>query len=1051
MFKRIFLLKFLLLLLCVSAYAQERRITGKVREKDGSPLPGATIIEKSHRTNGTVASADGSFALTLKGTGNVIIVSLIGFDPQEVNVAGKDAVDIVLQVGSKTLGDYVVIGYQEVSRRKNTASIATVKGETIENLPAVSVDMMLQGRVSGVNVQNFTGEPGVRNTLVVRGNTSVLRGYDEARALSRPLYVIDGIPTSASELGEMESNGTGTNAIAGLNPNDIESIDILKDASAAAIYGSRGSNGIIIIKTKTPKLGKPQFNFSTYHGFTRRPQLAEVVGGAEERRLKMKLLNLYNEYTDNENLPMMLTDSLSPAFNNATDWQGMFYQNGQIDNYDVSMSGASEIFNYRVSLGHYKEDGIIKKTGFKRYTVMARLGAKFTPWLENQTRIRINRTDRPRSSNERTGSFFAFDTYSMPSSFFGLTEASKDYLLGNDRGQNKNINNQLELSTVFNVSLMKNLRFNTTLTYSNESQARNFYQPGLVRNNTFGFGASFSSKTEGIIMYNTLEYSKKFGKHDLNGIIGQNAEYTQYQNTFASADLIPNDYIWVVNVANKNYSTTSSLTTEEGMQSLFSRINYSFNDRYLLSAVFNFDASSKFGKDSRWGFFPSVSAGWIVSDEPFMKDLNWLSFLKVRGSYGVTGTQPQRNYLGYNTYVVNQASFQGSIGATSYNGVPVIRPNYFDGIAQKDLSWEESRQGNVGLEAGFFKDRIRVIADLYNRSTSKGFFSYLLPNSSGYTEAQTNAIGLRNAGVELTINTRNLSPRSKLQWYTDFVFSHNQNTITALPNGGRSIIFNYNTGVYGLDYLLTVGRPANQYYVFESRGIYSTQKDIPFNLLTGRLLTNFVGYEYHPGDPILVDQDGNFDIKEPMDQIIGGDPNPRYYGGLNNNFEYKGFTFGVFLSYTFGRSIMNSYLNRRLEYLFEGSGDGGETAFSRRAIFDVDKLNYWKREGDIADYPTLSLVRDQRSPYRFLDKNTMYIEDGSYVRIKTVTFGYNFQKPIIERLKLNRLRLYGVIDNMYTFQRNNIPDAEAVNAYGVYTGDGYPIPMKFTLGIDVGF
>lgn len=1050
MFKNILCLK-LLLLLCTLAYAQDRRITGTVKDKDGSPLPGVTVVEKGNRTNGSVVTGDGSFALTLKGNSNVVILSLIGYETREVDVAGQQVINITMQVSSKTLGDYVVIGYQEVSRRKNTASIATVKGETIENLPAVSVDMMLQGRVSGVNVQNFSGEPGVRNSLVVRGNTSVLRGYDEARALSRPLYVIDGIPSTASEAGILESNGTGTNPIAGLNPNDIESIDILKDASAAAIYGSRGSNGIIIIKTKTPKLGKPQFNFSSYMGVTRRPKLFEVVAGAEERRMKMKLLNLYNESVDNEFLPMMLTDSLSPDFNNATDWQGMFYKTGLINNYDLSMQGATDVFNYRVSLGHYKEDGIIRNTGFKRYTVLARLGAKITPWLSNQTRFRLSRTDRPRTANERTGSFFAFDTYSLPASFYALTEDSREYLLGSDKSLNKNINNSMEISTVFNADILKNLRFNTTVTYTSENGARNFYQPGVVRDNGYGFGSAFSSKTEGLIMYNTLDYTTRFGKHDLNFLVGQNAEYSQYQTNFGSADLIPNDYVWQVTVANKNYSNTYSSISEEGLQSLFARVNYSFNDRYLLSAVFNADASSKFGKDNRWGIFPSVSAGWIMSDEPFMQDLSWLSFLKIRGSYGVTGTQPERNYLGYNTYRVNVAGFEGNDAATSYNGVAVITPNYADGIAQRDLSWEESRQGNIGFEMGLFKDRIRLTVDGYNRSTSKGFFTYRLPVSSGYTEAQTNAMGLRNAGIELTLNTRNMAPRSPLQWNTDFVFSWNQNVITALPNGGRSIVFNYNSGVYGLDYLLTVGKPANQYYVFESRGIYSRDEDIPFNLLTGRKLTNFVGYEYHAGDPILIDQDGNFDLKEPMDQILGGDPNPKFYGGLNNTFEWKGFSVGVFLSYTFGRDIMNSFLNRRLEYLFESTGDDGENKLARRGMINVDRLNYWKRPGDVADLPTLSLVSRQRSPYRFLDKNTFYIEDGSYVRIKTITLGYNFQPALLSKLKLNRLRLYGVVDNLYTFQKTDVPDAEAVNAYGVYTGDGYPIPTKFTFGIDIGF
>lgn len=1033
-------------------FSQEQKISGLVKDSTGSPIPNVSVAVKGTKSTGTTTNASGSFTITLTGNSKVLVISAVGYASQEVNVSGQSSVIIVMQVNNKALTDVVVIGYQEVSRRKSTAAVATVKGETIANLPAPSVDMMLQGRVSGVNVQNASGEPGIRNTLVVRGNTSVLRGYDEARALSTPLYVVDGIPLSVTDLGSSDINGTGTNQIAGINPNDIESLDILKDASAAAIYGSRGSNGVIIIKTKRAKTGKPEFNFSTYAGITERPELMETMAGAEERRMKLGVLQLYNQYIDNETLPMMLTDSLNPAFNNATDWQGMFYDRGLINNYDLSMAGATETINYRLSLGHYREDGIIKNTGFKRYSVLATIGAKVTPWLQNLTRVRVSRTDRPRSINERTGGFFAFNTYDMPSSFMALTDESREFLLGNNSRTDKNINNDLQVSSAFTINILKNLNFNTTLNYETKNSNRDYYQPSVVRDNQQGFASSFSSKSEYITMFNTLDYTTSFKDHNLNVLIGQNVEYTQYRSNYGAADLIPNDYVWRVIVANKNYSYAYSSIQETGLQSLFSRLNYDFKDRYLLSAVFNFDASSKFGKDNRWGFFPSVSAGWIVSDEPFMQNgPAWLNFLKIRGSYGITGTQPERNYLGYNNYLVNSAGFNGNGSATSYNGTPVITPDYENGIAQKGLSWEESKQSNVGFEAGFFNNRIRLIVDAYNRGTSKGFFDYLLPNASGYTQAMTNAIGLRNTGIEVTLNTRNLSNKSPLQWTTDFTFSYNKNVITSLPNGGRNIVFNYNSGVYGLDYLLSVGLPANQYYVFEYKGIYSKESDVPFNLLTGQKFKNFVGWEYHAGDPILVDKDGNFDLKEPMDQIIGGDPNPKFYGGILNTFQYQGFSFSFFLNYTFGRDIMNSYLNRRLEYLFESTGDQGEDRLAYRAMMNIDKLNYWKHPGDNATLPTFSLVNGQRSPYRFFDKSTMYIENGSYLRVKNVTLGYNFNPRLLTKFKLKRLRLYGMVDNLLSFQQSDVPDVESVNAYGVYTGDGYPIPRKFTLGIDLGF
>ncbi|RBL91622.1 SusC/RagA family TonB-linked outer membrane protein [Chitinophaga flava] len=1045
-----------LLCLALSVQAQDLKVTGIVRDETGSPLPGVTIIEKGLSSNGTTSTSNGIFTITLKGSSKTLLFSFVGYLSREVNVSGRNNVNITMSADSKSLKDVVVIGYQEVSRKKNTAAIASVKGDVIKDIPAPSFDMLLQGRVAGVNVQNFSGEPGVRNSFVVRGNTSVLRGYDAARAVSSPLFVIDGIPTTTDDISQMSyGQGTNTNLLAGLNPNDIESIDVLKDASAAAIYGSRGSNGVIIIKTRKAHAGKAQFNFSTYHGMSEQRKLTELVTGAEERRMKLDVLNQYNQWEDNYKLPQMLTDSLNPTFNNNTDWQGLFYQRGMIHNYDMSISGGTELVNYRVSLGHYNEEGILKNTGFKRYSMISNVSIQITPKLSNRTIFRLYRTDRPRSVNERTGGNFSFKSDELPSSFYRLTPAGEEFLVGNSRKMDKNINNSMQLSTVFNYVVLPSLLFNTTVSYETSNSNRDYYSPAVVRDNGFGFASSFADKSEHLTIYNTLEYTKKLGQHTLNLIGGQNMEYNAYRNTYADADFIASDYVNTVNTANKNFSTASSAFQEYGLQSLFARVNYDFKAKYLLSAVFNADASSKFGKNNRWGYFPSVSAGWIISDESFMKGTsNWLSYLKIRGSYGITGSQPQENYLGYNTYTVNAAKFgdKDNSPATTYNGGSVIIPNYSSGIAQRNLSWEQSIQSNIGLEATFLKDRIRLTVDAYSRGTSRGFFDYRLPIYSGYDLAKTNAIGIRNAGVELMINSKNLPDKSAVQWFTDFNISYNQNVITSLPNGGRSLIVSYDGGAYGFDYLLDVGKPVNQMFVFENRGVYSRDSDVPFNYITGQPLKNVVGVPYKAGDPIIVDQVGNFNIKEPMDQIVGGDPNPKYTGGINNTISYKGFSFSFFLTFTMGRQILNSYKIRRYVKLFDGSGDNGETNLARGALFDLSKVNYWKKPGDIADIPSLSLrSADRDYHYAWLDGSTMYIENGSYCRLKNISLNYSFNPRVLKTLRLNRLRVYGIMDNVFTLQRSTVPDAEAVNAYGIYDGDGYPIPTKFTLGIDLGF
>jgi len=1040
---------------------------------DGKPLGGVSV-EVSGTKRGALSNDDGKF--TIRATpGETLTFHIVGYLPREYKVAGQTSgLIIALKQDPKSLKDAVIIGYQTLARRNVSAAVTSIDPRTIADVPTPTLDGLLQGRVAGLNVQNFSGEPGIRSTVVLRGNTSVSRSVNNdptsaagkaslARAVSGPLFVIDGVPQSTDDIAAINyGNGTNTDVLAGIPINDIESITILKDASAAAIYGSRGASGVIIIKTKKGVPGRTRINFSTYHGITERPTLDKVLIGAEETRAKLALIDHYGPYNDLDNLPIILTDTLNPAFNNANNYRAGMFQNGLVDNVDLSVTGGSEAVTYRYGLNYYNENGILKKSGLQRYSFNTNMGVKLSPRLNVSTQIRYNRISRPRSLNDITGGYGPFNggyyaSSRLPSSTLYLSPTSQDFIFGNSTNQtDANVNNNLTISPTIDWKISDKFTFNTVISYEMANSRRDTYTPGKYRQSGVGYAISFVDNSSNYLMSNTLQYTTSIGsQHHLNFLLGQNTEFHQYRSTDAEADGIPNDQISVVTVLNKTASKTYSDLIESGIQSGFFRLNYDFKGRYLLSAVFNADGSSKFGSNNRVGYFPSVSAGWIISDEPFLKGASdWLTMLKIRGSYGLTGRQPDdgNNYLSFNTYSIGAGNFAGSNSpqtlqniSFTYNGVPAISPNFAAGLANKNLTWEHSKETNVGVDLTLLNGRFNLTTDLYIRNTSQGIFSLVLPITTGFSTITTNAIGTRNSGIETQLTAHWLKPTGKFQWETDFNFAYNKNVITSLPNGGRDIVINQGA----TSYLLRKGHPINQFFLFQQTGIYKTDKDVPFNPITGSVL-NFYGYQFRGGDPIWKDQNGD-GVLDQNDYTPAGDPNPKMTGGFNNIFSYRNFSLAVFCTYTLGRQIYNDYLVGKLSGLVPtDDGDANPLhAISRNALPDLSNINYWQNPGDNAQYPSLSSFLGTR--YKYAAVSSQWVENGDYMRIKTVTLAYAFNPSVIQRLHMSRLRVYGMVDNLHIFQKALTPDAEQVDPFGIYNGSGYPIPKKITLGLDMSF
>ncbi|MBB1645098.1 SusC/RagA family TonB-linked outer membrane protein [Sphingobacterium sp. UME9] len=1032
-----------------SLIALGQQITGTVRDKNGKQLAGVTLRNTS-TSNSTQTDDQGNFKISGK-SGDVLETSFIGYERARQPIPATGKMTFTLVETLSILDEAVVIGYQSTSRKKATAAISSISGKDLENLPAASFDMLLQGRLAGVNVQNFSGAPGSSPTLAVRGTSAVSLNYsndDYYNVISNPLYVIDGVPQPTEQF-VGPNTGTGTNYLAGLNPNDIESVDVLRDASAAAIYGSRAANGVIMITTKKGRNGDPRFMLTGYGGLTQRPELREVTLGRTEREQKMRILKNQLSSNDFRNLPFMLTDSLNPAFNGNTDWQDLFYQKGKIKSADLSVSGGSAISSYRFSGNYYDEAGIIKATGFKRYTGRLNLSSKaINERLTINPIVAYSYNKRARGSGSDV-SPIALSAGSMPSSLFNLSDAKKAYLLGTydsslDNNESSNLNTNLNL--IFNIA--PGLTFTSQSAYIKDMANRVYNRPSALMSGAGNYSSAYSYENSQVRISNFLTYVKQFGKHSLNVLLGQEAEKNRMQNVSAWGSQGVSDQIQVVTGFLQNNIGANSDLQKWSQLSYLGRFSYDFDSKYLFSGAVRADGSSRFGENNKWGYFPSASVGWILTEENFLKNNPTFTLLKIRGSYGLTGSLPKSNYLQYNLYNVNNGGYQGNSGATSYNGQVAITPNFNNGVAQKNLSWERNRQWNLGVDMELYKGRFTAMVDVFNKENYDGLFDVMLPVTSGYDYAKTNSVGIRNSGVDIQLSADVLPRSSALSWRSNLNISYVKNRIMNLPNGGRDMVMDGDR--FDKSHILSVGSPINAFYLYKTLGVFSTLDDIPVNPYTGERYRNSNG-TFNPGDFYFEDIDGDYFVDvfnsgiNPDKRAIG-DPNFKWTGGWNNVFNYKDFSLTLFFTYGFGRDVLNLFESDQFNNSTSGDAVSNFTYYSIR---DLDKLNIWRQPGDKAEYAKYDIGTYR---YYYTSAQTFFLENGSYMRFKNLIFSYNLPERISKKWSISKVRFFGIVDNVARWQKSKkLPDAEAVNPYGEYNGGGYPIPRKYTLGFELTF
>ena len=708
----------------------------------------------------------------------------------------------------------------------------------------------------------------------------------------------------------------------------------------------------------------------------------------------------------------------------------------RIQNYDVNVSAYGEKTSYRLSYNFYDEEGTVIGTGFTRNTASLYLNARPYSFLNLTGNIRFSEMSRKKTN----GSINIFSTWSFPSSFFKLTDEYIENFKGNNLDElDKNLNRDLYANFQANIDFTPYLKWTTSYSFGYSTTRNDYFIPSY-RNDGNAYATSSSGSVKRWEIENYIQYLRSFKEtHNLSVLFGQGAEYSYIDNLWGEGNYIASNSIQTIQgVVSKNSNASSSIE-ERARLSWFARLSYDYKDKYLFSANWRMDGSSRFGKDNRWGHFPSVSAGWIITKESFFPENQVTDFIKIRGSYGITGNDPAGFYDAYRALTTN-VDYRGGSGITSYNGSGTIAYDFGSAVTSRELGWEESKQMNFGLDAHFLNKRIILTGDYYIRDSESMIFNYALPVTTGYTEAKNNLVSVRNSGVELQLSLDLLPHNWDWSWTIDANIAMNKNQIKKLPNGNRSIV----TGSPWMEWILTVGRPLYEITGWRSNGIYATDDDVPVDPLTGNRMT-FFGTTMQAGDIAVVEQNGDYNI-DYNDKVSLGNPDPKYYGGINTTVRWKGISLGVFCNYVIKRTFWNGFLSDRMNGGVYSAGGWGNVS---GPALDFGGLKYYTTPGQQADLPTL--IATNHMDNRHI-AHEIYTDNGSFFRVKNISMSYEFPTALVNKIKLQRLRVYGYMDNVWVFSKSKTyPDPENINTNGYANGSEYPLPHKFTLGAEITF
>lgn len=974
-------------------------------EKTKEPIIGATVQIKG-TTHGVVTDVQGKFHFE---TGQILpytlIVSSMGFKTKEV-IAENSGIRIFIAEDAKQLNEFVVVGYGTQKKSDLTGSVASVSKQIIEQTPVSSFDRLLQGSVSGIQVTQASGQPGSAVSIRIRGGNSITGGNE-------PLYVIDGFPVynDNNDVNAGVTSGPSINALASLNPSDIESIDVLKDASATAIYGSRGANGVVIITTKKGKQGQNSVSYETYYGQQELIKRIDVLTSSRDWAL------LKNDALIAAGKPAYYSQAQLDALQGGTDWQAVAFKKAPIQNHQLTFSGGDDKTRYAISANYFKQDGILRGSDFDRYSLRLNLDRTVSKKFKVGTNLTASRT----SANEANSSVVSTLLLLPPT--VSIYDANGNYTLqspfevalGNPIAT---LEQEINQTTTFRLlgsfsaeyNILENLVAKVLVGGDIINNKQNRYVPstlfeGYTTSGSASVGTKFVSTW---LNENTLTYTKALDKHSFNALVGYTQQRYENESVIANARGFVSDLLTYNNIASGSLNVLpASSASAWALQSFLGRINYNFDRKYYLTITARADGSSRFGKNNKWGYFPSAALAWNLSNESFLEKWDFVNNLKLRLSAGLTGNQEIGQFQSLAT-LSNNAYLFGDQLAVGF------APNR---IANPNLSWEKTTQIDFGFDLGLFNDRINFTVDAYLKKTSDLLLTVPVPYTTGYTTSLQNYGTVENKGIELTLNTQNT--RGKFQWTTNVLFSINRNKILSLGDGVSYLISDPN--------IAQVGQPLGSFYGFQSAGLLQTGDDVDKIPVIDPATTK-------PGDRLYADINGDGKVTQADDRTIIGSAQPKFLAGLTNNFSYQGFDLSVFFYASYGNQLFNQ--NRQQLELLSGQQNAASSALDRWTTSNATN--------------TVQRAKEDPAPVT----TSRYVEDASYLRLRTLTFGYTFPKGKLKAIK--NLRLYVLANNPLTLTKYTgyDPDVsrneQSTLQQGIDYGS-YPIAKSYQFGLNIGF
>jgi TonB-linked SusC/RagA family outer membrane protein len=1032
-------------------------ISGVVADAMGA-LAGASVKVKG--TNKVVVTdANGYFSLEADAQG-VLEVSFMGYSTKEVPIAGRAQFEINLEEGAQALDEVVVVGYGTQRKQDVSTSISSIKASIIEDMAVSSIEQALAGRMAGVQITQSNATPGAGFGIKVRGVGTITAG-------NSPLYVIDGVPLS-DDVGN--ATGITVSPLASIETMDVESIDILKDASAAAIYGSRGSNGVVIITTKKGMEGKPKVKYKGHVGAQSVTKKIDVLDAYEYSQLVFDAHNnayydqlksvgktsLFNPWatnqerwdilqsggTMNDNQGWMVPPEVLPYVMGEqeltdTNWQDAVLRVGFVQKHNLSVSGGTSYVKYFLSGNYQSEEGVVIHSDFTKMGFRTKVDVDMDKWkfggninITRNVYSLVNTEGRYSDDGILSAALGAAPIYPERNE-----DGEFNYEHNNTSYGNSKINNPVAIATLIDdrmtaiqmlatgyieYEILKGLNIKMQGSWNYNNYVRDYYRPAALPNSTnrtppSNPTAESRTKTKYTWMWeNTLNYKKNLGEHHITGLAGWTAQkYLGNANRITASDLPLNDLLYTI-PNNSIAKTWDSAKDEWSLLSALARVQYNYADKYLLSAAIRADGSSRFGVNNRWGYFPSVSAAWYVSEEDFLKETGWLSSLKLRASWGATGNMSIGNYASFGTVNGDNYVFGGTTTIGMKEGT----------LGNPHIGWEKNVQVNVGVELGLFK-WLNIEADVYQGTTTDMLLNVPVLESSGFSTVLQNIGKLTNKGIEISVSTNHKI--GKVTWINSFNYAVNRNKVVSL--GGNAEMVTQANSV--IDFITKVGEPIGNYYTYVVDGIYQNQAEIETDVANGLIVPNA-----RPGD-FRFKKFGEDETINADDKVITGNYLPDFTYGFSTTLKYRGFDFSLALQGVYGNEIAN--INRR--YLANMEGNANQLSVA---------LDRWVSESQSGSG---SVYRANRSATGMNAQiSTWHIEDGSYMRVREITLGYSLPKKLLSRAGVSQLRMYVSAFNPFTFTKYSGYNPEvSLNSDPIMQGvdyGTYPLSKSVVFGVN---